>query len=85
MKNLKFENLIFKKHTVVKDAVMASHKFKNGFEISVVGGGNGLYGNGKTSFEVAIFTPNGEFLNGDVKGWQSIEEINNLILEIQLF
>ena len=46
-----FKDLEFKPHTAIKEAVHAQLVFDNGNYISVVGG-EGLYGNGRTSFEV---------------------------------
>jgi hypothetical protein len=62
---------------------MAKLDLGNDIEVSVVGG-PGLYGNGKTSFEVAAFyqtldklvpMPDGD----DVSGWNSKEEVTELI------
>ena len=81
-----------------QDGVSSSPKFDNGFELSIVAGpGKYSSPKDKSnspddfsSFEVAIFDPQGnwatkEFFpdNGDdVIGWQSREDINNLIKKI---
>ena len=55
----------------------------NGYKISVVGGGKGLYGDGETTFEVAIFDRVGDMIklgeNDQVLGWQTIDEVNEII------
>ena len=60
------------------------YTFANGWEVSVVGGARGLYGNGRTSFEVAIFRPNGEMV-GDVRGWLTPDEVSQLMEEVKSF
>jgi hypothetical protein len=78
-----FDDLVFKPHAIGRGAVQARLDLGNDIEVSVVGG-NGLYGNGKTSFEVAAFyktlgkfvpMPDGE----DVSGWNSKEQVTELI------
>ena len=99
MTNMKtFDDLDFKPHPMAEwkfpwkaDSVQAKHTFPNGYTISVVGGpsGCGLYGNGTTTFEVAIFTPEGDFWSlGDdpfdqVKGWCSVKEVTKIMANIQ--
>ena len=78
--------------------ISSSLSFNNGFEISIVAG-PGKYSSPKdegdspddfSSFEVAIFNPQGDWAtkdffpdhNDDVIGWQSREDINNLIKKI---
>jgi hypothetical protein len=78
-----FNDLVFKPHPIGRGAVQAKLDLGNDIEVSVVGG-NGLYGDGKTSFEVAAFyktlrkfvpMPDGE----DVSGWNSKEEVTKII------
>jgi len=85
---VKFTDLIFNPHPVhTTDGVRATHKFFNGYTISVVGGGTGLYGDGVNTFEVAIFKPNGKFYqykeSDSVKGWCTDAEITKIMLNIQ--
>ena len=85
---MKFENLVFIKHpNDYMEGLMAKYRFDNGKELSVVAGNNlyctTRYGNRKggpmlevedvASFEVMI--------GGKVLGWQSREDINNIIKE----
>ena len=58
--------------------------------LSIVGGGQGLYGDFINSFEVALIdSTTGDFVTGaytrrgdDVLGWASIDEINELYYNI---
>ena len=74
--------------------INAHHVFDNNWEISVsAGSGNyctpresNLDSSAYSSFEVAIFNPNGDFatsevlqVDDDVVGWQGREDINNII------
>ena len=85
---MKFENLVFIKHpNDFFEGLMAKYRFDNGKELSVVAGNNlyctTRYGNRKggpmlevedvASFEVMI--------GKEVIGWQSREDINNIIKE----
>jgi hypothetical protein len=78
-----FDDLVFKPHPIGRGAVQAKLDLGNDIEVSVVGGKD-LYGNGKTSFEVAAFyktldkfvpMPDGD----DVSGWNSKEQVTELI------
>ena len=87
-----FKDIIFKQHKVGKGNIQGLLMLDNGIELSVVAG-TGMYSAGKTgvreavdnvkdvsSFEVAVFDQDGEFIGGDmVLGWQSREDINELI------
>jgi|TARA_B100001094_G_scaffold326309_1_gene382206 hypothetical protein len=87
-----FKDVIFKKHRLGDGCIQGLLMLDNGIEISVVAG-NGMYSAGKTgvrgpinkaedvsSFEVAIFDQDGEFIGDDmVLSWQSREDINNII------
>jgi hypothetical protein len=89
-----FKDLEFKKHRVV-EGIQATLEIKPKVFISVVAG-DGMYSNGKTgnraavskvedvsSFEVAIIDENlpEEEQQWDVVGWQSREDINQLITD----
>jgi hypothetical protein len=60
------------------------------YTLSIVGGGQGLYGNFKNSFEVALIdNTNGDFVTGkysskgeDVLGWAGIDDINEIYFNI---
>jgi len=78
-----FDDLVFKEHAVGRGAVQATLDLGNDIEVSVVGG-DGMYGNGKTSFEVAgwyktlgkiVPMPNGD----NVSGWNTKEEVTKII------
>ena len=87
-----FKDIIFKQHKLGKGNIQGLLMLDNGIELSVVAG-DGMYSSGKTgvreavdnvkdvsSFEVAVFDQDGEFIGGDmVLGWQSREDINELI------
>lgn len=78
-----FNDLKFKPHPNGMGGKLAQMELGNGYKISVVGGGRGLYGDGKTTFEVAMFDRVGDMIklgNDDqVLGWQTIDEINEII------
>ena len=78
-----FDDLKFRPHELGGDRVQAKLDLGNDIEVSVVGG-FGLYGDGKTTFEVVAFyktlgkfvpMPDGE----DVSGYNSKEEVTELI------
>ena len=71
---LKIYNLI--PHGVVPDAVQFTLNFGDEF-ISVVGGGEGLYGNGKTTFEVLTSQAD------DVEGHIGKDRVTEILLELQ--
>ena len=88
---IQFKDLIFKKHFHI---INAHHVFENDWEISVSAGAgaystpreDGLDSSQFSSFEIAIFNPDGEFatsevlqIDDDVAGWQGREDINNII------
>jgi hypothetical protein len=74
-----FDDLVFKPHGNAFNvgAIQAVMKFDNGHSISVVGGGQGLYGNGVSSFEAWASWQD------DVQGWLSKDEVTELMLETQ--
>ena len=87
-----FKDVIFKKHRLGKGHIQGLLMLDNGIELSVVAG-SGMYSEGKdgvrgevnnvqdaSSFEVAIFDQDGEFIGDDmVLGWQSREDIDKII------
>ena len=93
----RFSDLVFKDRA--HGGIGAHHKFDNGFEISVQAGSfnystpreNLKSPDDFTSFEIAVFGPNGDFvtkdfvlgLDDDVLGWQNRGQINDLMLSIQ--
>ena len=84
-----FQDLDFKPHPnpYNKGAVQARLRLNENVEVSVVGGGQGLYGDGVETFEIAAFDSSGNFIklgNGDdVLGWQSVAEINKTMAKLQ--
>tara|TARA_B100001094_G_scaffold215734_1_gene209813 strand:+ start:207 stop:497 length:291 start_codon:yes stop_codon:yes gene_type:complete len=89
-----FKDIKFKQHRLGKGHIQGLLMLDNGIEFSVVAG-TGMYSAGKngvrgpvddikdvSSFEVAIFAPDGKFIEseaGQTLGWQSREDINKLI------
>ena len=86
----KFKDITFKQSRLGKGNIQGLLMLDNGIELSIVAG-TGMYSAGKTgikkavdnvedvsSFEVAAIDVDGEFL-GPPKGWQSREDINELI------
>tara|TARA_R110000824_G_scaffold84319_1_gene210408 strand:- start:104 stop:463 length:360 start_codon:yes stop_codon:yes gene_type:complete len=71
-----FDDLQFNPHGVVPDAIQATLNFGDKF-ISVVGGGTGLYGDGKVSFEVMYSG------HEDVEGWVDKNRVTEILLELQ--
>ena len=84
-----FQDLDFKPHPnpYNKGAVQARLRLNENVEVSVVGGGTGLYGDGVETFEIAAFDSSGNFIklanNDDVLGWQSVAEINEIMAKFQ--
>lgn len=93
--NKTFNDLEFKKHPVTKKGIHASLELKPNVFISVVAG-EGFYSTSRkgvraectkvedaASFEVAIIDENlpDDQQEWDVKGWQSRDDINKLIIE----
>ena len=87
-----FKDITFKQHKLGKGHIQGLLMLDNGIELSVVAG-SGMYSAGKdgvrgavnnvkdaSSFEVAIFDQDGEFIGDDmVLGWQSREDIDKII------
>ena len=78
-----FDNLEFEPHPNGLGGKIAQMELGNGYKISVVGGGRGLYGDGETTFEVAMFDRVGEMItlgeNDQVLGWQTKNQVNEII------
>ena len=77
---LTFKDLEFKAHKVVNGGVQAYVEFPNGEWISVVGG-EGLYGNGVTSFE--FMSSSSEKTQRGVKGWRSAKQVDRHMKYLQ--
>ena len=82
----KFKDIKWKQHRIGKGSIQGLLMLDNGIELSVVAGPT-MYSLPKDAgnspddfdkFEVAIFDQDGKFI-GDVKGWQSREDIDKLI------
>lgn len=84
-----FQDLTFGQHINpnITDIIQARMEFSNGYGISVLLGGYGIYSNGVDTYEVAILH-NGELcydsgLCDDVLGHQTESEITELMEKIQ--
>lgn len=84
-----FADIKFKKHRVIEGAIQGRLTLDNGIELSVIAGPS-LYslprdkGNSPDDFEkfeVAVIDKEGMFIgeDGDVQGWQTRKQINQLI------
>ena len=71
-----FDDLQFHSHGVIPEAIQSTLNFGDKW-ISVVGGGEGLYGDGETTFEV--FTSEVE----DVEGHIGKDRVTEILLELQ--
>ena len=84
-----FEELIFK--VGILGEKRAEYTFENGLTLSVVAGENlGYYGDGKNNFEVAVLNQDKKFVTkeiefsfDDVLGWQTPDQISELINKIK--
>lgn len=72
-----FDDLIFYAHPNLRGGVQAIMKFDNNHHISVVGGHEGVYGDGDITFEIW------RSCDDDVKGWLSREEVTHYMIELQ--
>ena len=80
------KELNFRPHSTVKGGVQCKIKTDNGYTISIVGG-PGLYGDGKTTFEVGAWEGDkGDWLklspNDTVVGHRTIDEVHQIIDDI---
>ena len=82
-----FDDLGFHGHHVVHGGVQATVDFPNGYGASVVGGGSGLYGNGITTYELAVTHGNvlcySTPITDDVLGWRTKDEITASLQAIE--
>ena len=78
---MKFSDLKFEPHPHLLGATQATHLFANQWTVSVVTGHEAFYTSAEKPYEVAIFTPDGDYLNGDVFSEQTKEDIE-AILEV---
>ena len=82
------KDLNFIPHGTVKGGVQCKIDTDNGYTISIVGGGLGLYGDGKTTFEVAAWKSDGDMdwvklsPYDDVLRYQSIDKVHQIIDDI---
>jgi hypothetical protein len=82
------KDLNFLPHGTVNGGVQCKIKTDNGYTISIVGGGHGLYGDGKTTFEVAAWKSDGDMdwvklsPYDDVLRYQSIDMVHQIIDDI---
>ena len=72
-----FEDLKFKPHPIGKGGVQSIMKFENGHRISVVGGKEGLYGDGVNTFEIW------RSCDSDVKRHLTKEEVTQEMIDLQ--
>jgi hypothetical protein len=77
-----FDDLVFGAHgnKYLIGAKQAIIEFDNGHFVSVVGGADGLYGDGISTFEVGFPLPDDSI---DVEGWLSPKEVSELMFIIQ--
>lgn len=86
-----FKDLVFENHQVVPGGKQAKIFFDNGYGASVVGGGRGLYGNGISTFELAVIKGTESKwgisydtnITQDVMSYLSIEDIDETLKLIQ--
>ena len=81
------KDLNFLPHPNGLGGVQCKIKTDNGYTISIVGGGIGLYGDGVNTFEVAAWEgDNGEWIKlspyNDVLAHQSIDRVHQIIDDI---
>jgi hypothetical protein len=81
------KDLKFLPHPNGVGGVQCKIKTDNGYTISIVGGGLGLYGDGVNTFEVAAWEgDNGEWIKlspyNDVLSHQSIDRVHQIIDDI---
>ncbi len=80
------KDLNFIPHANGIGGVQCKIKTDNGYTISIVGG-RGLYGDGKTTFEVAVWEgDNGDWVRlspkDDVLGYRTLDEVHQIIDDI---
>ena len=72
-----FNDLQFKPHPNGRGGIQAIMEFENGHRISVVGGSEGLYGDGVETFEIW------RSCDSDVKGWLSKDQVSEEMMDLQ--
>ena len=77
----------FTPHRVAKGGTQGMLKLPNNVTVSIVGGAQGLYGDGVDTFEVAAwYTDSNEWIklgnHDDVKGYVDKDEIDFLLFEL---
>ena len=82
-----FDDIKFETHATIPGAVMARVHLPNCVQVSIVGGGYGLYGDGVDTFEVmASYEGTGETIRlqeyDDVLGHQTRQEIEELLARL---
>jgi len=83
---MNFSALTFDHHEAIKFPINRCHTFDNGWQISVVTApeGSGIYGHRDSdTFEVAVFTPNGNMLE-DVLYYQTPVQITSICHLIEM-
>jgi hypothetical protein len=70
---MKWKELVFKSHPYIEGGIQCRIDFPNGYRISIVGGGRGLYGDGIQSFEV--WSTITEKSHDGVKGYQTKKQV----------
>jgi len=85
---MKFDNLVFVSHPIIKEAIMAKVRLNNGKEVSVECG-EGLYSSSRAGLRKACNdvkdAASFEVMIGDeVSGWQGREEIDLLMAKAEL-
>lgn len=78
-----FDDLVFKTHPIGGGVVQAKLDLGNDILVSVIGG-EGLYGDGKTTFEVGAFYKTlGKFVpmsdGENTSGWNTKEKVTKII------
>lgn len=76
-KHFIFEDLRFKPRANHWKGVQAIMEFDNGHRISVVGGSDGVYGDGINTWEIW------RSCDSDVKGWLTKEEVSEQMISLQ--
>ena len=76
---MKFSDLEFKAHRSLVGATIAKHTFANQWVISVVTGHESFYISKEKPYEIAIFSPDGDYLFGDVFKYLDKKDINAMI------
>ena len=76
---MKFTDLDFQPMARLAAGQQAKHTFSNGWSISIITGHSCMYTSPESPYEVAVIRPTGEFLDDDVFGSQTKEEVDVLL------